>query len=161
MKAAVGGLIAVILLGLYVYAVWLAILVVNCVSTPGCSSNPLSSFTDGMIQALTLVGGLVSALVIAELAITKPGEAPMARTLDATASTAAHKTVKYITGLYLLVWVGAGLAAYLVGQIEHPKVLQPLTDLGQSWLGLAVAAAYAYFGIKPVLTVTGAEKPGI
>lgn len=84
MKIAIGGLIAIILLGLYVYSVCLAILVVNCASTTGCTSYPLSSFTDGMVQALTLVGGLVSALVIAELAITKPGEAPMARALART-----------------------------------------------------------------------------
>jgi hypothetical protein len=27
--------------------------------------------------------------------------------------------------------------------------LAPLASLGQAWLGLAVASAYAYFGIKP------------
>lgn len=51
--------------------------------------------------------------------------------------------------LYLLIWVITGLAAFVVGSMQHDRVLQPLTDLGQSWLGLAVAAGYAYFGIKP------------
>jgi hypothetical protein len=149
MKLAFGGVISIILLGLYVYSTWSAILVANCAATPGCTTHPLTSFTDGMVQALTLIGGLVSALVIAELAITVPGKVPMARVLDATASPAKQKTLQIVTGLYLLVWLAVGLSAYVVGQMQHPKVLQPLTDLGQSWLGLAVAAGYAYFGIKP------------
>ena len=149
MKALFGGLIAIVLLGLYVYSVAMAILVVKCVSTPGCTSRPLSSFTDGMVTALTLIGGLVSALVIAELAITRPGYTPGARTLATGTSIRVTNIVKAITAVYLLVWVAAGLAAFVVGYMQHPKVLQPLTDLGQSWLGLAVAAAYVYFGIKP------------
>jgi hypothetical protein len=149
MKLAFGGVISLILLALYVYSVWLAILVVNCVSGSGCTAHPLTHFTDGMVQALTLIGGLVSALVIAELALTVPGEAPMARALDSSASSTKQTTLKVVTGLYLFVWLCAGLAAYFVGQMQHPKVLQPLTDLGQSWLGLAVAAGYAYFGIRP------------
>jgi hypothetical protein len=149
MKLAFGGVISLILLGLYVYSIWLAISVVECISGPNCTAYPLSHFTDGMVQALTLIGGLVSALVIAELAITAPGQAPMARALDSTASSTKQTTLKVVTALYLLAWLGSGLAAYVVGQMLHPKVLQPLTDLGQSWLGLAVAAGYAYFGIKP------------
>ena len=53
-----------------------------------------------------------------------------------------------VTGIYLLVWVLVGLAAYLVGTMWYPGKLKHLTDLGQAWLGLAVAAAYAYFGIS-------------
>jgi len=51
--------------------------------------------------------------------------------------------------IYLVVWVIAGVAAYVVGTMWYPGKLQPLTDLGQSWFGLAVAAAYSYFGISP------------
>lgn len=149
MKLAVGGMISLFLLGLYLYSIWLAIHVVNCVSSPGCTAYPLTSFTDGMVQALTLIGGLVSALVIAELALTPPGEVPMARALDSSSSSMKQTTLKVVTGLYLVAWLGSGLAAYVVGQMLHPKVLQPLTDLGQSWLGLAVTAGYAYLGVKP------------
>ncbi len=149
MRLALGGLIAVILLGLYVYSVIFGILVVDCTTTAGCTRYPLKNFSSGMVQALALIGGLVSALVIAELAITKPGEQPMARALESGSSTTKQNAIKVVTAVYLLVWVGAGLAAYVVGQMQHPGVLQPLTDFGQSWLGLAVAAAYAYFGINP------------
>ncbi len=33
--------------------------------------------------------------------------------------------------------------------MNHPDVLPALTNVGQSWLGLAVAAAYGYFGLSP------------
>jgi hypothetical protein len=149
MKIALGVSIVFVLLGLYVYSVVIAILVVNCVSSSGCSSYPLSRFTDGMLQALTLVGGLVSALVIAELAITKRGEMPMARLVDPKASNWISVPAKLAIVIYLVAWLAVGLSAFWFGMIQHPKVLQPLTDLGQSWLGLAVAATYAYFGINP------------
>jgi len=148
MKLVFGGVIAVILLGLYTYAVEFAIQVVRCISTTGCSQFTSSSFTGGFATTMTTVGGLVSALVIAELAITQPGEAPVARALGATASARVTGTLKIVTGIYLLVWVLVGLAAYLFGAMWYPDKLTPLTDLGQSWLGLAVASAYAYFGIR-------------
>lgn len=151
MQLLFGGLIAVILLGLYVYAVQFAISVVNCLSTSGCTLLTTANFTDGFGTTMTTIGGLVSALVIAELAITKPGEVPMARALNAQPSAKASwtGTLKWVTGFYLLVWVAAGFFAYLFGAMWYPGKLQSLTDLGQSWLGLAVASAYAYFGIKP------------
>jgi hypothetical protein len=43
-----------------------------------------------------------------------------------------------------VVWVIAGLAAYVIGTMWYPWKSEPLTDLSQSWLGLAVAAAYSY-----------------
>jgi len=147
MKLIFGGVVAVILLGLYAYAVLLAISVVVCANASGCSAPTMASFTAGFAGTMTTVGGLVSALVIAELAVTKPGEAPMARVIDAAASVGAINALKVVTGIYLLVWVALGVSAYVVGVMQHPDTLKPLTDLGQSWLGLAVAAAYAYFGI--------------
>lgn len=143
-KVVFGGAIVGILLGLYVYLVWSAISVVGCTPQPDC----LAEFTDPMASALALIGGLVSALVIAELAITKPGEPPVARAIGADASSPRASIIKVLTYGYLAVWTLAGLAAFVVG-LRHPDVLQPLTDLGQSWLGLAVAAGYAYFGISP------------
>jgi hypothetical protein len=149
MKLFFGGLIAVILHCLYVYAVQFAINVVNCLATSGCSQLTAASFTDGFAYVLTTVGGLVSALVIVELAMTKSGEAPVRRWLGANASPRATWFLKVVTGVYLLVWVFVGLQAFVVGAMWHPGQLQPLTDLGKVWLGLAVAAAYAYFGINP------------
>src|SRR5438034_4856103 len=134
-KLLFGGTIAVVLLGLYVYAVWFAITVVGCMTTPGCSRPTEAEFTTGFATAMTTIGGLVTALVIAELAITAPGELPAARVLGTTPSPRAQTILKVVTGVYLLVWVAVGLAAYVIGAMRHPGQLQPLTDLGQAWLG--------------------------
>lgn len=151
MKLLFGGAIAVILLILYEYAVYEALAVVMCENTSGCTRYTTDSFTQGFAHAMSLIGGLVSALVIAELAVTKPGEAPVARAIGgASAGPTLSWTLTIVTAVYLAVWVIAGLAAYVVGTMWYPGKLQPLTDLGQSWLGLAVAAAYSYFGISPV-----------
>ncbi len=148
MKAIFGGVIAVVLLGIYVHLLRVAYLIVDCVSQSGCTARTAADFNDVMAQTLAVVGGLVSALVIAELAITKPGEPPVARVLAQDASPASKTVLKVVTVAYVLVWLFTGLAAFLKG-MYHPKVLPPFTSVGQSWLGLAVAAAYAYFGLKP------------
>lgn len=149
MQLLFGGLIAVLLLGVYVHLVRIAVKVVYCLSTPGCVLYPATYFNEGMAQALALIGGLVSALVIAELAVAKPGDAPGRRVLNKDASPLAVRTVSIVSTFYVLVWIGAGLTAFLVG-LYHPKEVPPLTTLGQAWLGLAVTSAYAYFGLKPV-----------
>jgi hypothetical protein len=150
MKLLFGGFIAVILLILYEYAVYEAIKVVMCVSSSGCTKYTLDSFTPGFSHAMSLIGGLVSALVVAELAITEPGETPVARAIGgASADPRLSWTLTILTMIYLAVWAIAGLAAYVIGTMWYPGKLQPLTDLGQSWFGLAVAAAYSYFGISP------------
>jgi hypothetical protein len=150
MRLLFGGLIAVILLCLYEYCVYEAIMMVTCVAKTGCTQFKPDDFTPGFAHAMNLIGGLVSALVIAELAITEPGKSPVAHAVGVAApGWEASWTLTIVTSLYLLVWVVTGLAAYVVGTMWWPGKLQPLTDLGQGWLGLAVAAAYAYFGISP------------
>lgn len=149
-KILFGGTIALILLGLYVYLVVYAVMVVLCVTGTNCTSGlTLESFTRGMASGLATIGGLVSALVIAELAITKPGAAPAARLLTRSSSQGTQSSLKIVTFSYLAVWLLTGLVAYIVGPLLHEETLRPLTDLGQSWLGLAVAAGYAYLGINP------------
>jgi len=150
-KAIAGGLIAVVLLGLYAYLIYVGCVVVNCVSGGACTANTAAGFNDVMAQALSVIGGLVSAFIIAELAITQQGAAPAARLLSADASPRATNILRWVTGIYILVWLAAGLAAFLVG-MRHPSALPALTNIGQTWLGLAVAAAYAYFGIGPSRT---------
>lgn len=148
MQAMFGGAIAAILLGIYLHLIRVAYQVVDCVTdTKGCTTYTVAYFNDGMAQALSIVGGLVSALVIAELAATKPGEAPAVRALAADASDRSKFILKVVTAFYVLAWMLAGLTAFFIG-LYHPQVLPPLTNLGQAWLGLAVASAYAYFGIK-------------
>lgn len=143
MKLLVGGLIALILLGLYVYSVVMAVLL---------ALNPAGGqLNSGELLALTTIGGLVSALVIAELAISTPGEAPTVHAFgesDSGLSALVMKAAPSIAAIYMIVWTLVGVVAFVVGVMQYPNKVQPLTDLGQAWLGLAVAAAYAYFGLN-------------
>jgi len=113
-------------------------------------SDPKTPVTkeDGYIYVLTTVGGLVSALVIARLSIAKPGSMPtIAGTKpESTFGIVASNTV---SAIYLLAWVFTGLAALVVGVMLRPEVNKTVADLGTTWLGLAVSAAYAYLGIQP------------
>ncbi|MGH8191551.1 MAG: hypothetical protein ACREP2_08910 [Rhodanobacteraceae bacterium] len=148
MRTAFGGAIAVVLLGLWVYLIVTGCQTVACANAVDCTAHPLTGFNDAMGQALALIGGLVSALVIAELAVTRSGETPAAHVLAANPTPRAKLALKVISGIYVLAWLVAGLAALLVG-MWHPHTLQALTSVGQAWLGLAVAAAYSYFGLRP------------
>lgn len=140
MRAVFSATITLVLLSIYVY---LALRGVQVVLGSG------AEFTDRMASTLTLIGGLVSALVIAELSITQPGEAPAARLVTADTAKNRKGLMQIVTGMYLLVWLVTGLLAFLVGFLNSgPEVLPVLSDLGQSWLGIAVGAGYAYFGIK-------------
>lgn len=147
MKTVAGGVIAVVLLVFYVLLVYSAVHVVNCVSTSGCIDTTVALFNDVKSQAMSVLGGLVSALIISELAVAKPGEAPATRFL-ANASNRAKNILRWTTWLYVGAWLITGAWAFWTG-LNHPSVLPALTSVGQSWLGLAVASAYAYFGLRP------------
>src|SRR5689334_16012223 len=104
-------------------------------------------YEGGYIYVLTTVGGLVSALVIAQLSVTKPGTAP---TIGGTApqTNLGIYATNTVVGIYLFAWVFTGIAALVVGVMLCPDGNKTITDLGTTWLGLAVTAAYAYFGIQ-------------
>ena len=142
------GLVALILLGFYVYSIVIGILAAQCLSAPGCQGYT-KDLGEGVVTVLSLVGGLVSALVVAELAVTEPGQRPAARLLAADATKTTKTALTVITAIYVLVWVICGVLSLIVGYLQHPDVVPALTSAAKSWLGLAVAAAYSYFGIKP------------
>ncbi|MFL6285302.1 MAG: hypothetical protein ACJ74Q_19345 [Pyrinomonadaceae bacterium] len=98
---------------------------------------------------LNLVGGLVSALVIAQLAVTDPKAPPGASLVDPQNTSDLMKTtVTIVSTVYVAVWVACGLAALVVGYLRYPNVVPQLTASAKSWLGLAVAAAYSYLGLR-------------
>jgi hypothetical protein len=134
-----GATIAIVLLGVYAYAVIEAIRV-------ALSGTP-DMLGSGFSYTLETVGGLVSALVVVELAITNPGD-PIGGRSTGEASNGVG-AVAIVGTFYVLVWILLGLAAYVVGAMLYPDKVTALTDFGQTWLGLAVAAGYAYFGIGP------------
>lgn len=143
MKLFFGGVVAVVLLGLYLYLIRVAIQAVECAGSPSCIV-----FNDGMAQSLSTISGLVSALLIAILATTDPGDPPLKRLFADEPKPIAKRAMNIVAGFYVLAWLGGGFAAFYVG-LHHSEHTPPaLTSLGQAWLGLAVSAAYAYFGIK-------------
>jgi hypothetical protein len=110
-----------------------------------------TGYEGGYIYVLTTVGGLVSALVIAQLSITKPGSTPTIGGTKPESNLGIYAT-NTVVGIYLFAWVFTGIAALVVGVMICPEGNKTITDLGTTWLGLAVTAAYAYFGIQPTET---------
>ncbi len=142
-----GGLIAVILLALYAYSMAVSIQMTLCIVHGPCSPDS-KELNEGIMTVLNLVGGLVSALVVAELAVTPPGDAPSGRSLSIDVPAATKKVRTIITFIYILVWVICGVAALYIGYLKYPNVVPALTNAAKSWLGLAVAAAYSYLGVQ-------------
>src|SRR5215203_3603821 len=81
----------------------------------------------------------------AQLSVTEPGKPPTLGSFRPEGRAATMVTG--VVALYLLAWIATGLAALVVGVMLYPKVNQTLADIGTTWLGLAVSAAYAYFGL--------------
>lgn len=144
-KFIIGGIIAYILLGLYSgIAVYIIIKVIECSNDSSCSGvHP----HQGLIYVLTTVGGLVSALVVSRLAITVPGSDPA---LFRHFGEDQPLFINFIVWCYLIIWTFTGLATLVTGVIIFPDTCKTLSDLGTTWLGLAVAAGYAYFNIDPI-----------
>lgn len=147
-KLLFGGVIAIILLGLYAYATIYSIQAALCIGSGPCDRYS-KDLTDGVVTVLNLVGGLVSALVISQLAITKPSDTPGVGLLADDASDITKNLVKIVAVTYVAVWVACGFAALIVGFMKYPDAVPQLNAAAKSWLGLAVAAAYSYLGLNP------------
>jgi hypothetical protein len=150
-KQIVGGGLAIILLGLYTALVVYAVLIVF-----GVDGLTADDFKPGMESSLSTIGGLVAALVIAELAVTPPSSSPGVRLFRAAPVGAAlpqppTARAKLVSWIYLLIWVVTGVTALVVGWL-NADTLPALTDLGKSWFGLAIAAGTAYLGVQPNAT---------
>jgi hypothetical protein len=129
----VSGLIAIVLIGLYAYAVSIL------VSVPTNEPSPQIG------TILGLVGGLVSALVVAVLAATPQGAHPARAFVEPAGSF--DSAVSIVIWAYLFVWLGCG-AILLYSWLNTEVPAKSLEAAATSWLGLAVAAAYAYLGLK-------------
>jgi hypothetical protein len=100
----------------------------------------------------SIVYGLVSALVVATLAATRPGDVPTGMAGQSLSGN-AQRVSQIISSLYVAIWMACGTAALFVGVFQYPSIDQvhlssALSTLGLTWVGLAVAASYAYFGIN-------------
>lgn len=159
-KMLFGSIIAYGLLVLYIYTVREAIVFAQSVPDPGAA---LSDHNAGLSRTMATVGGLVSALVISQLAISEPGEG-----LGVLISgDAGAKFLVVIKATYVIVWMGMGAWAFVVGELKLPGKVPELTNFAQGWLGLAVAAGYSYFGLEgysnpePKGGNHGSQHPGV
>lgn len=140
-------LLAVILLGLYIFALNIAIQGAQCTTgVAACEDYRKTHINDSLNLVLNGVGGVISALVIIELAVTPSGSAPSGHVFTGNGGL---QFAKAMTVCYMCIWLFAGLVAFVVGVMQYPKVVPPLTDIGVAWLGLAITSIYSYFGINP------------
>lgn len=137
------------LLLLYAWTVGFAVVVARCVGAAGCHQFTIASFHANYAVTMNAVGGLVSALAVGVLAKTPPNQAPTLKVGTAVSSDRAERVLKIFTAIYLIAWAVVGATAFFVGVLGYPDVLKPLTDLGQVWLGLVVAAGFAYLVLQP------------
>jgi hypothetical protein len=149
-----GALISLALLALYGYAVAYAVSAASCLSGAGAATcgGYSADLNTGVVLVLTLIGGLVSALVVAELAITPP-KTPVTGRLFAPDDPANDRIIAtWVTAAYLLGWLVTGATLVIVCLINHPDVVPQATSAAKTWLGLAVVAGYSYLGVNPPRT---------
>lgn len=103
--------------------------------------------TEGAFWILQTIGSLVSALVTAQLAVApRPGDPGKAELF--LLGGAEGKWATIIALAYLAVWLLLGFAAVIAGLVHYEHSVPELAAFAKAWIGVAVAAAYAYLGIK-------------
>ena len=158
MKKIFGTIIAFMLLGIYVYFIWIGLDIINCQVKHSCNPAASVQFNDSMAQALTVIQGLISALVISVLAKAEPQDSIISPLVESEMKLSAmmRNALKCMTWLYLITWVVMGFWVFLKG-LYYPKAVPALTNLGQAWFGIAIASAYSYFGLRQASSAT--KKP--
>ncbi|MEO0621295.1 MAG: hypothetical protein AAFU49_09640 [Pseudomonadota bacterium] len=120
----------------------------SCSKDPTGSREEIGGFSEGYKIVLTTVAGLVSALVVAKLSVSTTND-PQELSVIQFKTRAARIMNNAIVVVYLAVWAVVGLAALIFGVVLYDRAIQTINDLGTTWLGVAVAAGYAYFNLKP------------
>lgn len=119
----------------------------------GVPIPPECRVTERLATLTTTLQSLISAIVISVLAIS-PAKGPLNLSHFGITANASQQAIiaSYLALAYVAIWFVAGAAALGVGYIVLDDTaaaeFKALTDVGGSWLGLAVGAVYAYFGIE-------------
>jgi len=100
-----------------------------------------------IMWAVNILGGLVSAVVIGNLALAGTGGTPETQVREMIKAYGAG-LMKATVWTYIIIWLLVGAASFYVGVIKCPDVSEQLNAMGKSWLGILVGALYAWFGIK-------------
>jgi hypothetical protein len=149
----VAQIIPIILLGFYVFAVGTAVnstllAVRQCGTNAACADAFHAKRIDGVNLILNVVGGLVSALVVAELAVTQPGELPSAQLLKRRMTRSSKKLRTILSTAFIIVWILCGVISIVIYVLYPNETPAALSEFAKAWLGLALASAYSYLGIR-------------
>lgn len=143
-----GGAIAIILLVFYAWAI------ISGACAVGHSSLPCSSivgFTEPIQYVLNLIGALISATVVAVLGATKRGNYPQLQLFKNEIEGSLQRLAVIMPSLYIAVWLVFGTFMFTFGFFLYPDgdPVPAFAAHAKAWLGTAIAAVYAYFGITP------------
>jgi hypothetical protein len=137
------GIIAIVLL--LIYSFTLGHMILKVMNWDMADGNLI--FNNNIIWVANVVGGLVAGVIIANLALSKPGETPVTQVREISRQY-GQKLLKTVIWSYITVWLLIGTAAFLVGVILFPEINNTLNEIGKYWLGILLGSAYAWFGIK-------------
>jgi hypothetical protein len=138
-----GSILAVGLLIFYVLVVWQMISEVK----DWIHGNDPISFSGGKYWIVNAIGGLISAVVITTLGISKPGGAPIGSVRELSRAL-GEVLMGIVTIMYITIWVILGCFVIYYGVIESPEASATLNEMGKAWFGLFIGAVYAYLGIN-------------
>jgi len=106
------------------------------------------ALSENQSYVLAMSSALVSAIVIAELAI-NTDNIPTFKSLEFNTSDTEKNVLKLITACYLLSWVVlGGLAFWKVYMVSKTTIVDPTTlTIAKSYIGLVIGALYGHFGL--------------
>ena len=136
------GIFAIVLL--LIYAITLGNLVLDVWQHDPNSDD--FTVSDGIIWTINIIGGLVSAVIISNLAKAEPGNTPRSQ-VAFLSETYGRSLLDIVIWIYFIAWIFVGLGAFLIGVIYYPLVCDFLNQIGKAWMGILVGAAYAWFGV--------------
>lgn len=134
-----GGILAVILLGLYIWAIFEGV---------QATKGDTAGFTANMSYLLNTIGGLISATVVGVLGATEVGDFPGQKTFERNLTGTISTIAGLMPSFYILVWIVCGVVMVIYGFVLNDTV-PALSAQAKVWLGTAIGAVYAYMGIKP------------
>jgi hypothetical protein len=142
--------LAIILVLVYASIMGFVIMkVIQCGNDPQCTVLTEKDVRGDLLLFANVIGGLISGIVIMVFAIKKKGEALRFVLIAKDTEEKIKNVEKTVATIFCFTWAVVGVAAFFVGVILFPGVSETLYTVGKEFIGLAIAAIYALFGIYP------------
>ena len=108
-------------------------------------------FKKELVYTVTAIGGLVSAVVIAQLVKISEGKNPakMLAKFWGAKETDKIPLRQILIWFYLGGWVTLGALTFVFGVLVYPDINKTLNELGTTWLGMALSVGFSFFGLNP------------